>query len=87
MNGTQVRTEIREAIGKVLRRDPADIQDDTRLFEDLHFDSTSVLELLAEIEDRTGLAFDGDELDECMFRTVGTITDFVQTRLGLAART
>jgi acyl carrier protein len=86
MDATQARSAVREAIGTVLRRDVADVSDDARLFDDLLFDSTSILDLLAEIEDRTGIRVEADQLDECTFRSVGTVTDFVLARLGLVAR-
>jgi acyl carrier protein len=86
MDATQARAAVRGAIGTVLRRDAADVSDDARLFDDLLFDSTSILELLAEIEDRTGIRVEADQLDECVFRSVGTVTDFVLARLGLVAR-
>lgn len=72
---------VREAIATVLRRELPDVADDTRLFDDLAFDSTSVLELLVALEDRMGVVVDPDQLDECVFHTVGSITAYVTRNL------
>lgn len=68
---------VREAIATVLRRELPDIPDNARLFDDLAFDSTSIIELLVQLEDRMGVRVDPDELNDCVFRTVGSITDYV----------
>lgn len=72
---------VREAIASVLRRELANVPDHARLFDDLAFDSGSILELLVALEDRMGIVVDPDELDTCVFDTVGTITDYVTKNL------
>ncbi|GGZ46606.1 acyl carrier protein [Streptomyces inusitatus] len=75
---------IESALTEVMERDPAEITaitEDTRLFEDLFLDSTSVLELLVTLEDLTGLEVDPEELDMDDFRTVGTLADRVGSQL------
>jgi acyl carrier protein len=65
------------SITELLDRDPASISPDTRFFEDLGFDSTSILVLLTQIETKLGIEFDPDELEPRDLETVGTLVDFV----------
>jgi acyl carrier protein len=79
------RPEIVEAIGKclaeVLKHQAADLSETTRLFDDLHLDSTSVLELLMVLEDNIGLEVDPESLNMDDFRTVGSLADYVDRNL------
>jgi acyl carrier protein len=79
---------VHEAIKSV--RPGNDVQFDgrTELVDGLHFDSTDLLVLLGEIEDRAGVAIeDSHELDECIFATVGTLAEFVDKRLNVTTST
>jgi acyl carrier protein len=69
--------KVRAALEHVLKRDLGDLPDSTRVFDDLHLDSTSVIELLIAIEDETGLEVDVDALDPEVFITVGAMVEFV----------
>lgn len=63
------------------QREEVEIGEDTRLFADLGLDSTSVLELLMEVEDGLDLELDADSLEQHHFETVGTLSDFVLSQL------
>ncbi len=53
----------------------------TRLFDDLHLDSTTMLEMLMELEDSLGPEVDPEELDADDFEAVDTFTDFALAQL------
>ncbi|GAA0369003.1 MULTISPECIES: acyl carrier protein [Micromonospora] len=65
------------ALGQMLSRDPASISTQLRLFEDLSFDSTSVLELLIQLEAELDVEFDTDTLEPADFETVGALVAYV----------
>lgn len=69
-------TAIGSALGDVLDGELPEITEHTRLF-DLGLDSTSVLELLLQLEDALGREFDTESLQMSDFETVGTLADFV----------
>ena len=79
MDHTVAATKVHTVLEQVLHRDLPEISGDTRLFEDLNLDSTSVIELLIAVEDETGMEVDVDALDPDVFLTVGSLTDFVAT--------
>lgn len=85
MQRTDAIAAIESALTEVLDREVTDTQQSTRLFEDLHLDSTSVLELLMSLEDSAGIEVDPEEIDADDFQTVGTLTDFVLTSTGAPA--
>lgn len=68
-----VETALGESSGRTVRG----LTEGTRLFEDLHLDSTTSLELLMAMEETFGLLIDPDALDMDDFRTVGTFTSYV----------
>jgi acyl carrier protein len=76
----QVVTAIGAALGNVLDNELPEITESTRLFE-LGLDSTSVLELLLQLEDALGGEFDTESLQMTDFETVGTLAGFVSTQL------
>jgi acyl carrier protein len=45
-------------------------------------DSMAVVAVITEIEERFGFAVEDDEIDGSTFATVGSLTDFVRTKLG-----
>ena len=45
------------------------------------FDSMAVVALIAALEEQLGIAIDDDEIDGATFSTVGTLTDFVASKL------
>lgn len=59
--------------------------DETPLFGALpELDSMAVATVLTEIEDRTGIIIDDDEVDAEMFETFGNLTRFIAGKLDAA---
>jgi acyl carrier protein len=83
MDRTEITEHVRIALASVLNREIPALTEQLRLFEDLALDSTSVIELLMGLEDTIDLQIDPDELEPEVFRTVGTLVDYVQA--GFAA--
>jgi acyl carrier protein len=74
------REAIRAAVGQIIeklgRAAPGSVSDETRLAEDLGFDSLRLIELAIVIEKAFGLAPLGLE-NSCAMRTVRDVTDLV----------
>jgi acyl carrier protein len=75
---TSVEASVVRALSQVLNQDLTDVSADTRLFEDLNLDSTSVLELLMVIEEDLGCEFDPDTLEQRHFATIGSLTGYIR---------
>jgi acyl carrier protein len=69
------------ALGDVLDGELPAVTEQTRL-SDLGLDSTGVLELLLQLEDRLGVEFDVENLEMAHFETVHTLADHVSTEMG-----
>ncbi|TDB74912.1 acyl carrier protein [Micromonospora sp. KC723] len=69
------------ALAQMLGREPESISAQTRLFEDLSFDSTSVLELLIQLEAELGVEFDTETLEPTDFETVGALIAYVAAQV------
>jgi acyl carrier protein len=81
MNREQTVSAIGSALAEVLHHELPELTEETRLFEDLHLDSTGVLELLMAIEENVGIEVDPDSLGMDNFNTVGTLADYIQSSL------
>ncbi|MFJ9948396.1 phosphopantetheine-binding protein [Kitasatospora sp. NPDC091207] len=77
MERQNVVSAVEAALSEVLERAVTGLTEDARLFEDLHLDSTSVLELLMVLEDTVEISVDPEALDMDDFKSVGTLTDYV----------
>ncbi len=77
LTGTVIR-----ALAQLLGRDAASIDAQSRLFEDLGFDSTGVLELLMQLETELGVEFDPETLEPNDFETVGSLVAYVAKEAG-----
>jgi acyl carrier protein len=75
---------ITDALSEVLKRDVSGATEETRLFEDLQMDSTTVLELLMAVEDTLGFEVDPENLQMDDFKTVGTLADHISAALDVA---
>ncbi|TDB82790.1 MULTISPECIES: acyl carrier protein [unclassified Micromonospora] len=78
MERNEIVKNIQGALTEVLMRDFGPLPESTRLFEDMHLDSTAILELLMALEDNIGIEVDPEKLDMDDFRTIGTLTDFLE---------
>ena len=73
-----IQDAVVSALSKVLNKELTGVTAQTRLFEDLSLDSTSVLELLMVIEEDLGIEFDADGLQQEHFATVGSLSGYVR---------
>ncbi|GAA3761485.1 acyl carrier protein [Spinactinospora alkalitolerans] len=80
MSRQEIITAITAALSSVLEREVEGTTEETRLFDELHLDSTSVLELLMSIEDGTGIEVDPENLDMNDFASVGTLATYLQSQ-------
>ncbi|MGW7056346.1 acyl carrier protein [Streptomyces sp. NPDC054888] len=77
MNRQHVVAALETALTDVLERPVTGLTGDVKLFDDLHLDSTTMLEMLMALEDSIGLVVDPEELDADDFVSVDTFTNFV----------
>jgi acyl carrier protein len=77
MDRKDVVQALETALTEVLERPVTGLRGEIRLFDDLHLDSTTMLEMLMALEDSIGLVVDPEELDVDDFESVDTFTDFV----------
>lgn len=75
------RIDIRNAVAEALGRDVATLSDDTRLGDDLHLDSLSMVELVANLEDRFKFSVDPEALTFDDFVTVRSLSAYVRSQL------
>jgi acyl carrier protein len=75
----QIETAVRQALSRELGVKIEDITNDRKLIEDLGVDSLAALELIFELEDKTGLEI--ADKDIMRAKTVGNIIDYVALRL------
>nr|MDT0656948.1 acyl carrier protein [Micromonospora sp. DSM 115978] len=72
----EIAQKVVTMLAEMVRRDPATITAQTRLFDDLAFDSTSVLELLMQLEDTLGTEVDPFTVVPSDFETVGSLVEY-----------
>jgi acyl carrier protein len=77
MERDSVISAIESALTEVLEREVSGLTEDVRLFEDLHLDSTSILEMLMALEDAVDISVDPEDLDMDDFKSVGSLTEYV----------
>jgi acyl carrier protein len=75
MTREEVLERIREHLSAELEVDPARIQAETRLKEDLEADSLDLVELVVELEDRYGIRIPDEQAARIL--TVGQAADYV----------
>lgn len=73
----QIVDAIVVALSDVLRQDLSGVTEETRLFDDLSLDSTSVLGLLMALEDALDMQVDPENLQQKHLETVGALAGFV----------
>ncbi|MFE0190358.1 MULTISPECIES: acyl carrier protein [unclassified Streptomyces] len=78
MDRQQMVGTIQSALSGVLERDVPGVSEETRFFDDLHLDSTSILELLMALEEEVGFTVDPEEIDMDDFVSVATFIDYLE---------
>ena len=81
MDRQKIVAAIEAALSEVLETEVSGLTEDTSFFDDLHLDSTSIMELLMSLEDEIDIVVDPETLDMDDFKSVGSFTSFL-----LAAR-
>lgn len=82
MNKDKIIELVKVAIKEIIKTDK-EITGETRLFEDLNLDSTSIIEFLMALEDTvSGLYIDPEELIVEHFQSVNTIADYILDHIG-----
>jgi acyl carrier protein len=84
MNDHDVMQKIVAALADYLKRDPATIEADHHLRDDLGLDSMAVIELLYKIEETFDLQIPDQDL--VGLSTVGAVADYVERRLAPVKR-
>ncbi|WP_433331292.1 acyl carrier protein [Spirillospora sp. CA-294931] len=77
LHGRAVATIV-GSLAESTQLDAATIGENSRLFDELGLDSTTVLGLLMAIEEELDIEFDTDTLEQRHFETVGTLATFVK---------
>lgn len=72
---------VTAVLAEMLNRAPDSIAAEDRFFEDLSFDSTSVLELLMRLENELDVEFDPETLDPSDLETVGALVRYAAEQL------
>lgn len=80
MNNQEIESRVIEVLAKKLSAEPATIQAETRLAEDLGVDSFGAVELIFEIEEAFGLKITDSEIEHV--RKVSDIVAYVAKHLG-----
>ncbi|HTL60832.1 MAG TPA: acyl carrier protein [Nitrospira sp.] len=84
MNDHDVMQKIVAALADYLKRDPATIEADHHLRDDLGLDSMAVIELLYKIEETFDLQIPDQDL--VGLSTVGAVADYIEGRLAPVKR-
>ena len=71
--------QVKELLGKQLNLDPATIDDDASILDDLGADSLEVVEMLMTIESEFGLVVPDDDVPE--LKTVRAVADYIQSHI------
>ncbi|MEU8672246.1 acyl carrier protein [Streptomyces bacillaris] len=78
MDDNTIVAQVETALSEVLEREVTGLTEEIRLFEDLHLDSTSVMEMLMELEDSMKIVIDPENLDMDDFQTIATLTGYLR---------
>ncbi|MGP4022511.1 acyl carrier protein [Actinomadura sp. 3N407] len=73
--------QICRSLTVALDREITELHETTMLYEELGLDSAGTLALLLDLEDTLGFEVDPEDLDIEVFRTVGTLADYVTGHL------
>jgi acyl carrier protein len=79
VNRGEIFTEVKSRIAGMFEIDPATIQEDSLLREDLDLDSIDAIDLAVKIQELTGARVEETHLREV--RTVGDVVDLIDRML------
>jgi acyl carrier protein len=79
VNRGEIFTEVKSRIAGMFEIDPATIQEDSLLREDLDLDSIDAIDLAVKIQELTGARVDESLLRDV--RTVGDVVDLIDRML------
>jgi len=85
MERSEIIATIGSSIAEVRKEEVSGLTEDTRLLQDLHLDSTAILELLMSLEDALNIEVDAQSLSMEDFATVGTLADYLTSILRVTA--
>ena len=77
-------SELQAILAEALNIDKQDLglSRETRLFGGIpEFDSMAVVTILTAVEERFGFVIDDDEVDASIFETIGTLAEFVESKI------
>ncbi|MGH3380976.1 MAG: acyl carrier protein [Actinoallomurus sp.] len=81
MERTAIIEHIRQSLTLALAHEITELHETTMLYEELALDSAGTLELLVNLEDTLGIVVDPDDLEMEVFRTTGSLADYITGRL------
>ena len=81
MRTQEIIEHLRESLCVILDREIPEFSADTLILEDLGLDSMRFVELVMSLEDTLGIEVDPETLENDVFRTAGSLADYVQRQL------
>jgi acyl carrier protein len=81
MERTGIIKHIQQSLTVALGHEVTRLHEATMLYEDLGLASIGTLELLLDLEDTLGIEVDPEDLEMDVFRTVGSLADYVAGHL------
>ncbi len=68
---------VKKMIGEQLRVDPAKINENSRLVEDLNADSANIMVMIMDLEDSFGITVEDDQIMK--LQTVGDVVRYIDS--------
>jgi acyl carrier protein len=81
MRTEEIIEHLRESLSVILDREIPEFSSDTLILEDLGLDSMRFVELVVSLEDTLGFEVDPETLENDVFRSAGSLADYVLGRL------
>jgi acyl carrier protein len=79
MERSEIIEHLRISLSVVLNRELPELSAETQILEGLEIDSIRFIELIMSLEDT--LQLDPESLEPEVFQSVGSLADYIQTRL------
>jgi acyl carrier protein len=81
MRSQEIIEHLRESLSVILDREIPELSAETLILEELGLDSMRFVELIVSLEDTLGFEVDPETMDNDVFRTAGSLADYVLSRL------